>query len=45
MAEITVVKDQLTDAMEQAGAQLTRKLDEVGLLTTAASWLFVPEIN
>ena len=45
MAEITVVKDQLTDAMVEAGAELTRKLDEVGLLTNAALWLFVPEIN
>ena len=45
MAENTVVKDQLTDAMVEAGAELTRKLDEAGLLTNAALWLFVPEIN
>ncbi|MCC7213068.1 MAG: hypothetical protein E3K40_08590 [Candidatus Brocadia sp.] len=45
MAENTVVKDQLTDAMVEAGAELTRTLDEVGLATKAALWLFVPEIN
>ena len=45
MAENTVVKDQLTDAMVEAGAELTRKLGEAGLLIDAALWLFVPEIN
>lgn len=45
MAENTVVKDQLTDAMVEAGAELTRKLDEAGLVTNAALWLFVPDIN
>ncbi len=45
MAEDTVVKDQLTDAMVEAGAELTRKLDEAGLRTEAALWLFIPEIN
>lgn len=45
MAENTVVKDQLTDAMIEAGAELTLKLDDAGLLTNAALWLFVPEIN
>lgn len=45
MAENTVVKDQLTDAMVEAGAELTRKLDQVGLHTDAAFWLFMPETN
>jgi hypothetical protein len=45
MAENTVVKDQLTSAMVEAGAELTRKLDESGLPTTAALWLFVPDMN
>jgi hypothetical protein len=45
VAENTVVKDQLTDAMVEAGAELTRKLDESGMLTSAALWLFMPEIN
>jgi hypothetical protein len=45
MAENAVVKDRLTDAMVEAGADLTRKLDEIGLRTTAALWLFDPDIN
>jgi hypothetical protein len=45
MAENTVVKDQLTDAMVDAGEALTRKLDEMGVPTTAALWLFEPEVN
>lgn len=46
MAEETVVKDQLTDAMTEAGAELTRKLvDDVGLPISAALWLFIPENN
>ena len=45
MAENAVVKDQLTDAMVEAGAELTRKLDESGLPPIAALWLFMPEIN
>jgi hypothetical protein len=45
MAENAVVKDQLTDAMVEAGAELTRKLNESGMHTTAALWLFDPEIN
>ena len=45
MAENTVVKDQLTDSMIQAGTELTRKLDEIGLPTSAALWLFDPEVN
>lgn len=45
MAENAVVKDQLTDAMVEAGAALTQKLDEMGVPTTAALWLFEPEVN
>jgi len=45
MAENTVVKDQLTSAMVEAGAELTKKLDEMGVATTAALWLFEPEVN
>jgi hypothetical protein len=39
MAENTVVKEQLTDAMVGAGAELTRKLDESGMHTTFIGWL------
>lgn len=45
MAENSVVKEQLTDAMVEAGAELTSKLDDVGLPITAALWLFMPEVN
>jgi len=45
MAEDTVVKEQLTDAMVDAGAELTQKLDELGLPTNAAFWLFMPDSN
>jgi len=45
MAENTVVKDQLTSAMVEAGAELASKLDEMGVATTAALWLFEPELN
>jgi hypothetical protein len=45
VAENTVVKAQLTSAMIDAGADLTTKLDEIGLPVTSAFWLFVPEMN
>lgn len=45
MAENAVVKEQLTSAMVDAGAELTGKLDEMGLPITAALWLFMPEVN
>lgn len=45
MAENTVVKEQLTSAMVDAGAELVRKLDEMGISTTAALWLFESEVN
>ena len=40
-----MVKEQLTGAMIDAGAELTMKLDEMGLPVTAAFWLFAPEVN
>ena len=45
MAENAVVKEQLTDAMIEAGAELTSKLDEIGLPVTAAFWFLVPDLN
>lgn len=45
MAENTVVKEQLTEDMIEAGALLTQKLDELGLPVTVAVWFFMPEIN
>lgn len=45
MAESAVVKEQLTGSMIDAGAELTKKLDESGLPVTTALWLFAPELN
>ena len=45
MAENTVVKDVLTDAMIKTGADLTRKLDEVEWPVVASFWLYLPELN
>lgn len=45
MAESAMVKEQLTGSMIDAGAELTKKLDESGLAVTTALWLFVPEVN
>jgi hypothetical protein len=45
MAENTVVKDQLTDSMVEAGAELTKALDQTGVAVTTALWLFNPEVN
>jgi len=42
---MVVLKEQLTDAMIDAGAEMTRKLDEIGLPLTAALWTFDPEKN
>jgi len=42
---VIVLKEQLTNEMIEAGAQLTGKLDEMGLPLVAALWLFSPEIN
>lgn len=45
MAENTVVKEQLTQEMIEAGAKLTDMLDAMKLPVVAALWLFMPEIN
>ncbi len=45
MAENTVVKQQLTDEMIEVGAQLTQKLDELGLQIPVAMWFFMTDIN
>jgi hypothetical protein len=45
MAENTVVKEQLTQEMIEAGAKLTAMLDAMGLPIAAALWLFMPEVN
>jgi hypothetical protein len=42
---VIVLKEQLTKEMIEAGAQLTAKLDEMGIPLAAALWLFSPEIN
>jgi len=45
MAENTVVKEQLTEEMIEAGAWLTAKLDEMAVSITAAMWFFMADIN
>jgi hypothetical protein len=45
VVENTVVKEQLTDAMIDAGAALVQQLDTMGVPTTAALWLFISELN
>jgi hypothetical protein len=45
VAENSVVKEQLTPDMVDAGAALTAKLDELGVPVTSALWLFVPDLN
>lgn len=45
MAENEMVKEQLTEAMIEAGAALTAKLDEIGLPLTAAFWFWDPDVN
>lgn len=42
MAENYVVKEQLTADMIEAGAELTKALDDAGLPVAAAFWLFDP---
>ncbi|MGE3275425.1 MAG: hypothetical protein AB7O67_09955 [Vicinamibacterales bacterium] len=39
------MKEQLTPAMVDAGADLTAMLDELGVPVTSALWLFVPDLN
>jgi hypothetical protein len=45
MAEETVVKEMLTQEMVQAGAELTRRLDEAHLEVRASFWLYMPDKN
>jgi hypothetical protein len=45
MAEETLVKEVLTDAMISAGADLTRQLDRSHWPVVGALWLYEPEIN
>jgi hypothetical protein len=45
MAEETVVKEMLTQEMVQAGAELTRRLDEAHLEVCASFWLYMPDKN
>ena len=44
MAENFVVKEQLTEAMIDAGAELTQKLLDMGIPITASLWFFDLEI-
>jgi hypothetical protein len=45
MAEETVVKEMLTQERVQAGAELTRRLDEAHLEVCASFWLYMPDKN
>jgi len=45
MAQEILVKDVLDDKMIEAGADLTRRLDEAGVAPSASLWLYVPELN
>lgn len=45
MAENTVVKEQLTGEMIEAGERLTNRLAEMGLAIAAAMWFFLPDTN
>ena len=45
MVENSVVKEQLTDEMIEAGAQLTQQLDEIGFPVSVAMWFFLSDIN
>lgn len=40
-----MVKDSLSEQMLSAGSELTRRLDEAGLLVSAALWFYEPESN
>jgi hypothetical protein len=40
-----VVKEQLTEEMIDAGAELVEKLDEIQLPISAAFWFFIPDSN
>lgn len=45
MAQDSVVKEVLTDQMVKAGADLTRKLDEIKWPVLAALWLYFTDSN
>jgi len=45
MAEEVVVKEVLTKEMIEAGAELTRLLDQTPLVVSASLWLYIPESN
>lgn len=45
MAQDSVVKESLTDGMIRAGAELTRKLDELQWPVLASLWLYVSDGN
>lgn len=45
MAENILVKEQLTEGMIDAGAEITRKLEELGLPINAAFWFLTPETH
>jgi hypothetical protein len=45
MAEEMVVKETLTQEMIEAGAELTRLLDQSSLVVSASLWLYMPESN
>jgi hypothetical protein len=45
MAEEILVKEALTEEMKVAGAELTRKLDEVSWPVVASFWYFAPSEN
>jgi hypothetical protein len=42
---VTILKEQLSAEMIDAGAQLVAKLDEMGVQVVAALWLFTSEEN
>jgi hypothetical protein len=45
MAEEAVVKESLSKEMIQAGADLTRRLDDARLRINASLWLYIPDSN
>lgn len=45
MADEVVVKEILTKEMIEAGAKLTRHLDQAHLVVSASLWLYIPESN
>jgi len=45
MAAETVVKEMLTQEMIQAGAEITRRLDEAHLEVRASLWWYIPDKN